>query len=126
MLAAEDRARLAKAIPDLARRYPKFLVKPGMAEALLHPPPGPDGCAFARVSANYTADLRTRVRPCVFGGNPDCSQCGCAISLALHWITNQKIAGPLRARHLLDASLGVGRVVRSLKRESASAHAAVL
>ena len=24
-------------------------------------------CAFARVSANYTADLKTRVAPCVFG-----------------------------------------------------------
>jgi MoaA/NifB/PqqE/SkfB family radical SAM enzyme len=113
MLSSEDRVRLAEAIPELARKYPKFLVKPGMAQALLSPPANPDNCAFARVSANYTADLRTRVRPCVFGGNPDCSQCGCAISTALHWITNQKV-GPVRARHLLDASLGIGAAVRRL------------
>jgi len=113
ILPTEDRVRLAAVIPELARKYPKFLFKPGMAQALLHPPASPAECAFARVSANYTADLRTRVRPCVFGGNPDCSECGCAISSALHWITGLKV-GPLRARHLLDASLGIGTAVSKL------------
>lgn len=117
ILTRTDRTRLAEAIPRLAREYPKFLVTAGMAQALLRPPESPAECAFARVSANYTADLRTRVRPCVFGGNPDCSQCGCAISSALHWITNQKL-GPLRARHLLDASMGVGSAVNRLRRAS--------
>jgi MoaA/NifB/PqqE/SkfB family radical SAM enzyme len=121
MLSRDHRVQLAAAIPELARKYPKFLVKPGMAQALLSPPASPADCAFARVSANYTADLRTRVTPCVFGGNPDCSQCGCAISTALHWITNQKI-GPVRARHLLNASLAVGAAVRRL---SASPRAAL-
>ena len=117
ILTRTDRRSLAEAIPRLAREYPKFLVTAGMAQALLRPPESPAECAFARVSANYTADLRTRVRPCVFGGNPDCSQCGCAISSALHWITNQKL-GPLRARHLLDASVGVGSAVSRLRRAS--------
>ena len=117
ILTRTDRSRLAEAIPRLARDYPKFLVTAGMAQAFLRPPESPAECAFARVSANYTADLRTRVRPCVFGGNPDCSQCGCAISSALHWITNQKL-GPLRARHLLDASVGVGSAVNRLRRAS--------
>ncbi len=91
-LTMEDRKRLAEAIPRLAAKYPKFLIKPGMARAILQPPSSPAECAFARVSANYTADLRTRVKPCVFGGDPDCSECGCAISSALHWITNEKAA----------------------------------
>jgi MoaA/NifB/PqqE/SkfB family radical SAM enzyme len=106
-LTLEDRARLADAIPGLARKFPKFLVKSGMARAIVDPPSDPAACAFARVSANYTADLKTRVKPCVFGGDPECSECGCAISSALHWITNAS-AGPIRARHLLDASLKVG------------------
>jgi hypothetical protein len=117
MLTWTDRARLAEAMPALAREYPKFLVTAGMARALLRPPASPAECAFARVSANYTADLRTRVRPCVFGGNPDCSQCGCAISSALHWITNQQL-GPLRARHLLNASMGIGSAMNRLRRAS--------
>jgi sulfatase maturation enzyme AslB (radical SAM superfamily) len=113
-LTSEDRLRLATAIPNLARKYPKFLIKPGIARAILNPPASPQDCAFARVSANYTADLKTRVAPCVFGGDPDCSQCGCAISSALHWITNEKAV----ARHALDASLKVGAAVAKLKRAS--------
>ncbi|MBV9771790.1 MAG: radical SAM protein [Bryobacterales bacterium] len=116
-LTPEDRKRLAAAIPWLARKYPKFLIKPGMAQAILSPPSSPAECAFARVSANYTADLRTRVEPCVFGGDPDCSECGCAISSALHWITNQK-AGPIAVRQLLNASLGIGSAVARLKKAS--------
>jgi MoaA/NifB/PqqE/SkfB family radical SAM enzyme len=124
MLSHDDRVRLAEAIPELSRTYPKFLITPGMAQALVIPPDSPARCAFARVSVNYTADLRTRVSPCVFGGNPDCSQCGCAASTALHWITNQRV-GPVRARHLLNASLGIGAAVRSLKGTAASGLAAL-
>jgi hypothetical protein len=116
-LTLEDRKRLAAAIPELARKYPKFLIKSGMAGAILSPPASPDKCTFARVSANYTADLRTRVAPCVFGGDPDCSECGCAISSALHWIMNEK-AGPIATRHLLNASLSIGGAVARLKKAS--------
>jgi len=116
-LTMEDRQRLAEAIPGLARKYPKFLIKSGIAGAILNPPSSPEQCTFARVSANYTADLRTRVEPCVFGGDPDCSQCGCAISSALHWIMNEK-AGPIAGRHVLNASLRVGTAVARLKKAS--------
>jgi MoaA/NifB/PqqE/SkfB family radical SAM enzyme len=114
MLTPPDRARLAETIPALAREYPKFLITAGMAQALLDPPESPAECAFARISANYTADLRTRVRPCVFGGNPDCSQCGCAISSALHWITNEKL-GPVRARDLFNGSMAIGAAMNRLR-----------
>jgi sulfatase maturation enzyme AslB (radical SAM superfamily) len=116
-LTMDDRKRLAEAIPGLARKYPKFLIKSGIAGAILSPPSSPEQCTFARVSANYTADLRTRVEPCVFGGDPDCSECGCAISSALHWIMNEK-AGPIAGRHVLNASLRVGAAVARLKKAS--------
>jgi len=116
-LTVEDRKRLAGAIPRLAAKYPKFLIKPEMARAILNPPSSPAECSFARVSANYTADLQTRVQPCVFGGDPDCSECGCAISTALHWIMNEK-AGPIAARNVLDASLRIGAAVAKLKKAS--------
>src|ERR1700678_1828881 len=85
-----------------------------MARAILSPPSSPDKCSFARVSANYTADLRTRVEPCIFGGDPDCSQCGCSISAGLHWIEGLKVAGPLRVGHLARGSMHVGAVVNRL------------
>jgi hypothetical protein len=61
---------------------------------------------------NYSADLETRVQPCFFGGDPDCSQCGCAVSAGLHWLRDQPIALGLRTRHLIDASLAIGHIER--------------
>ena len=99
---AADQGRSHTAGRGDSMRYPgniRSFCQGGMTRAILSPPPKPRAMRVCRVSANYTADLRTRVTPCVFGGDPDCSQCGCAISSALHWITNEKL-GPLRARHL--------------------------
>jgi hypothetical protein len=67
------------------------------------------------MSANYSADLRSRVEPCVFGGKPDCSQCGCAISSGLHWVQGVKLAGPVKVHHFVEGSIGVGRFVNRLR-----------
>jgi hypothetical protein len=67
------------------------------------------------MSVNYTADMKTRVEPCIFGGNPDCSQCGCAISVALHWLGHRRVLGPLTVRHLVRSSLGIGSLVARLQ-----------
>jgi MoaA/NifB/PqqE/SkfB family radical SAM enzyme len=112
MLTREDRENLAVQLPKLRRRYPKFLINDGIAKAFLQPPQTPAQCMFSRMSLNYTADLATRVEPCVLGGIPDCSQCGCAASVGLHWVKSVKLAGPLRVDHLLQASIRIGRAVR--------------
>ena len=85
MLSSETALTLARELPALARRYPKFLFNEGLARRFPQPPKNPDDCVFAKMSANYSADLKSRVEPCVFGGTPDCSQCGCAASLGMHW-----------------------------------------
>jgi hypothetical protein len=108
MLWPEDRISLARQLPALGARYPKLLFKEGTAKALLHPPKSPGDCVFAKMSTNYSADLETRVEPCVFGGNPDCSQCGCAISSGLHWIRTVRVAGPLKVDHFIQMSVKVG------------------
>jgi MoaA/NifB/PqqE/SkfB family radical SAM enzyme len=114
-LTAEDRQRIARELPQLQQTYRKLLIPEGMAQAFVKPPSSPDECLFSKMSANYSADLKSRVEPCVFGGNPDCSQCGCSISSALHWIQNERIAGPLRVGHLVKASLGVGSAINRLR-----------
>ncbi len=114
-LSAEDRERVARELPQLGVKYPKLLIPKGMARAFVSPPPNPKSCVFSRMSVNYSADLKSRVEPCVFGGNPDCSQCGCSISSALHWIQGEKIAGPLRVGHLVKASLSIGSTVNRLR-----------
>jgi len=110
MLTAEDRAMLARVLPPLRERYPKFLMSPGIAQALLEPPRNPEECLFAKMSTNYSADLQSRVEPCIFGGTPDCQQCGCVISSGLHYAQTVKVAGPVKIRHLVKASVAVGSV----------------
>jgi len=117
-LTREDREQIAAALPKLREFYPKLLLPEGMARAFVNPPTSPQQCLFAKMSTNYSADLRTHVEPCVFGGNPDCKQCGCSISSALHWIRDVNVAGPLKVGHLVRTSLAVGSAVSNLRRKS--------
>lgn len=114
-LTPEDRAIVARELPRLNEKYTKLLFKRGVAQALLRPPANPADCVFAKMSANYSADLRSRVEPCVFGGSPDCSQCGCAISTGLHWVRDVSVAGPVKVDHFIQGSLKVGRFVNRLR-----------
>jgi MoaA/NifB/PqqE/SkfB family radical SAM enzyme len=114
MLTPADRQKLVDQLPALSRRYPKLLLPERMAAIFLHPPASPDECIFSRMSVNYTADFKTQVEPCIFGGNPDCSQCGCAISAGLHWVGGLSVAGPVRVRHLVRASMAAGSIVNRL------------
>jgi hypothetical protein len=114
ILTREDRLRLAQELPALASRYPKLMLPEGMEGAFVTPPANPAECVFSRMSVNYTADLRTTVEPCIFGGDPDCSQCGCSISAGLHWIGDRRVAGPLTVRHLTRASMATGKLVNRL------------
>ena len=111
MLLPQDRAFLARVLPPLRERYPKFLMSPGIAAAILNPPNNPQECLFAKMSTNYSADLKSRVEPCIFGGTPDCAQCGCVISVGLHHAQNARVAGPLRVGHLVKGSVAVGSVL---------------
>ena len=117
-LTPADREILAQRLPSLSRQCPKFLMTEGTARAILHPPKNPDDCLFSKMSTNYSADLQSRVEPCVFGGTPDCSQCGCAISSALHWIKTIKVAGPVKVDHLVRGSIGVGTLMNRLRLHS--------
>jgi MoaA/NifB/PqqE/SkfB family radical SAM enzyme len=118
-LTPQDRELIAATLPDLRKTYPKLLVPEGVARAFISPPTKPQDCLFSKMSTNYSADLRTHVEPCVFGGNPDCSQCGCSISSALHWIRDINVAGPLKVGHLVGASLAAGSAVSKLRSGSA-------
>jgi sulfatase maturation enzyme AslB (radical SAM superfamily) len=114
MLLPADRLRLANELPAMSRRFPKLMLPGGMARAFAEPPKSPAECLFSKMSVNYTADLKTNVEPCVFGGDPDCSQCGCSISAGLHWIGGIRVAGPLKVRHLVRASVATGTVVNKI------------
>lgn len=115
MLTPADRLKLLEVLPNLAKKYPKFLVPEGYARAFVNPPQSPKDCIFSRMSVNFTADLETRIEPCVFGGDPDCSQCGCSASVGLHWIGGLRAVGPLRVKHLVRASMSIGSLVNRIQ-----------
>ncbi len=121
MLTRADHQALERELDGLRGRYPKFLMNHGLAAAYGAPPRSPRECTFAAMSVNYTADLASRVEPCVFGGNPDCSQCGCAASIALHWINQRRLLGPLKVGHLVRGSMGIGSLAARLHPQRRSA-----
>jgi sulfatase maturation enzyme AslB (radical SAM superfamily) len=118
-LTQADREMLAVELPSLEKRYPKLLFNEGIANAFLRPPTNPDECLFAKMSANYSADFETRVEPCVFGGTPDCSQCGCAASSGLHWIRGINLAGPVKVDHFIGSSMKIGLMMNRLRSRAA-------
>jgi MoaA/NifB/PqqE/SkfB family radical SAM enzyme len=118
MLTPKDRAQVAAQLPLLASKYPKLLFNDGLANAFLYPPKNPDDCLFAKMSANYSADFETRVEPCVFGGTPDCSQCGCAASSGLHWVKGIAVAGPIKLNHFIGSSVKIGLLANRLRSRS--------
>jgi len=113
-LTPEARKRLFASLPALKEKYPTLILPQGATEAFAYPPASPADCTFSRVSINYSADLRTRIEPCFFGGDPDCSQCGCAVSAGLHWLRERPLGLGVRARHLIDASLAIGGIQRAV------------
>lgn len=114
-LSAEQREYIARELLRLRKIYPKLLTPKGYTQAWLNPPNSPRRCTFSRLSTNYSTDLKTRVEPCVLGGDPDCRQCGCSASTATHWFSSVRLAGPLRVRHLIYASMRIGSAVARLQ-----------
>lgn len=114
ILLPEERSRVLALMPQLMERYPKLLGRKDIMKAYAEPPRNPKECTFAQMSTNYSADLKTRVQPCIFGGNPDCSQCGCLVSGAAHMISNIVAIKPLKLGHIARGSVAVGSAVNKI------------
>jgi MoaA/NifB/PqqE/SkfB family radical SAM enzyme len=117
MLSPSERHEVAETLKTLQPRYPKLLMNSGIARAMEYPPASPKDCLFSKMSTNYSSDLKTLVEPCIFGGTPDCSQCGCAISSGLHWLKAIKVARTVKIETLVNGSVRVGSVLGKLRRE---------
>src|SRR5207248_10998737 len=116
MLSPAQRDTAASDLLRARQRYPKLLMNAGIADAIRVPPVSPAACMFSKMSTNYSADLSTRVEPCIFGGDPDCAQCGCAISSGLHWLKEIRLAGPLRVKHVALSAAAIGSTMGKLRR----------
>ena len=112
-LLPEDRALLVAEVTSLYSREPKLHdMIPAVVAGYLRPPQNPDECIFARTTDCVSADLKTPITPCQYGGDPDCSQCGCMASVGLAALADYKVAGVLPLRTIFDGSLAIGRSIR--------------
>jgi MoaA/NifB/PqqE/SkfB family radical SAM enzyme len=94
--------------------YPKLDMPEGMVREFMSPPASPKDCIFAQTTETITADLKTKIKPCQFGGNPDCSQCGCVASMGLAAVGHHKVLGPITAGAIFRASARIGKAFARL------------
>lgn len=104
-----QRGLAVEELKQLGKEFPKLYMPETMLREFLAPPKSPRQCIFARTTMTLSADLKSRIEPCQFGGDPDCSRCGCAASMGLAAVGNTRLVGPLKARHFLLPSLAVGK-----------------
>ena len=117
-LLPDDRQRVVNELLVLRERFPKVQMPKGLLNAYVHPPQSPDDCIFAKTTDCLSADLQTKITPCQFGGNPDCSQCGCMASAALKAVGRHTLPGGLKIGSIFDASFKVGNFMRGLRDRS--------
>src|SRR5215813_12884693 len=105
MLRPHDRERVVAALMSLRRKYKKIAMPEGLVKQYATPPSSPDDCIFAQTTTCISADFEHRITPCQFGGNPDCSQCGCIASAALKAVGAHRLAGGIRVGAIFESSL---------------------
>ncbi len=110
MLTGSERRQAIGEMLELRKLYPKLDMPEALIRQFATPPSSPRDCAFASTTASLSADLSTPVTPCQFGGNPDCSSCGCIASMGLAAIASYKVGGLVPVGALLKASIAIGRI----------------
>ena len=114
-LTSSDRRKVVEELLKLRARYPKLDMAKQLIEVYAQPPQSPDECVFARVTKCISADFKKQIAPCQFGGQPDCSNCGCIASAGLSAVARHKLPGGLRVGRVFDASLQVGSAVSKIR-----------
>ena len=108
ILSDTQRFLVKKTLLDLRRVFPKIDMSEGMIEQFTKPIQSPEECIFAQTTEVVSADLKTRVTPCQFGGTPDCSQCGCIASMGLAAIGAHRLGHIIPIGALFRASRVIG------------------
>lgn len=113
-LTPRQRREVMEELLRLRVLFPKLDMPEAVIREIAKPYKNPSECIFARTTHIVSADLKTKVTPCQFGGDPDCEQCGCIATLGLAAIGHHRVVGPLTAGHLMKASQVIGTGWRSL------------
>jgi organic radical activating enzyme len=112
ILTASQRASTITDLRHLRLKYPALDMPEAVIREMEAPPTSPAECIFARTTETISADLRTQITPCQFGGDPDCEQCGCIASMGLAAVGHYRVLGQLTAGRIFTASDRLGKGLR--------------
>ncbi|MGH9898962.1 MAG: radical SAM protein, partial [Pyrinomonadaceae bacterium] len=111
LLSFDERNQVLDELSAVRENFPKLNLPEQVIGAYRQPPQSPDECIFARTTLNFTADLKSKISPCQFGGNPDCSQCGCIASAGLKAVGNYRLLGILPLSKIFETSTKLGNAL---------------
>jgi sulfatase maturation enzyme AslB (radical SAM superfamily) len=110
-----DRETVITDLLALRLKFPKLALPKGLIEVYANPPDSPAECIFARTTTTISADFKTPISPCQFGGNPDCSNCGCIASAGLTAVARHQLFGLIPVGSIFNRSLQVGQQWRRMR-----------
>jgi sulfatase maturation enzyme AslB (radical SAM superfamily) len=114
MLKPVERAQAIAEMLQLRKLFPKLDMPEGMIKQLATPPSRPEDCVFALTTQTLSADLKTRITPCQFGGKPDCSSCGCIASMGLAAVAEHRLGGVIPVGAIFKTSIKIGQVMQKM------------
>jgi organic radical activating enzyme len=123
MLQPQERLQAIADMLALRKEFPKLDMPAGMIRQFATPPRSPKDCVFALTTRTLSADLKTQIVPCQFGGNPDCPSCGCVASMGLAAIAAHRLGNIIPVGAIFKASLRIGHVVHARSKPTAELQA---
>lgn len=117
ILTTAERGQVMADLLHLRKVFPKLDMAPELIHQIASPPHNPRECVFALTTQTISADLKTKITPCQFGGNPDCESCGCIASMGLAAVAAHKLGGVLPIGPIFRASVKVGQLRSKAPRE---------
>ena len=115
ILTREQRTRAVAELLRLREVYPLLDMDASAIKEFAHPPASPRDCIFDSTTTTISADLKTRVTPCQFGGDPDCSQCGCIASMGLAAVGHNRLFPGVTTGQIFTVSRLIGQGVSALR-----------
>ena len=109
ILEPHERQQAIADLLELRREFPKLDMMEGLIRQFAKPPASPKECTFALTTQTLSADLKTKIVPCQFGGDPDCASCGCIASMGLAAIGAHRLGGIIPVDLIFKTSVKIGR-----------------
>lgn len=119
MLQPHERRQAISDMLALRKEFPKLDMPEALIRQFTNPPHSPQECIFALTTHTLSADLETKIVPCQFGGNPDCSSCGCFASMGLAAVGDHRLAGIIPVGAIFQASFRIGQLAQAWSKPAA-------